>query len=113
MKIRLHDNSVRLRLTQSEVARLAAGDRLEQATVFSPSAKLICSIGPSDQIEAATATFADNRLAVLLPKAQTIRWASGADVGIESHQTVGGNQLLHVLVEKDFACLHSASEQTP
>jgi hypothetical protein len=84
MKIRFHHNSVRVRLTQTEVARLGAGDCIEQDTSFSPTTKLMFSIGSSNQVEAADAMFYDNCLAVMLPKARTVQWATGADVGIAS-----------------------------
>jgi hypothetical protein len=49
MKIRMRGNSVRLRLTRGEVARLAAVGRVEEATEFGlgPEARLIYSLASS------------------------------------------------------------------
>src|SRR5579871_4900147 len=113
MKIRFHNNSVRVRLTQTEVARLGAGNRLEHITTFSPGARFFCSIEPSDQAQIANVTFRDGSLLVMLPKMQTAHWATSDHVGIESRNPVCDSESLHLLVEKDFACLHSAGEQTP
>jgi hypothetical protein len=113
MKIRFHNNSVRVRLTQTEVAQLGAGARIEQVTAFSPMVKFVCSIGPCDRAKSANATFHDKCVIITLPKTQTVHWATGDDVGIESHQLIGNDESLHLLIEKDFACLHSVGEQTP
>jgi hypothetical protein len=106
MKLRIQDNSIRFRLSQSEVAQLAQGLRIEQTTVFSPESKLTCEIlpGPSATVSAG---FADDRITVSLPKHEIAQWATTQVVGIEGKQETVRGQFLEILIEKDFECLHS------
>ena len=110
MKLRIHDNTLRIRVTQSEVARLAAGNPVEQITEFSPTTSLITLVKPSSQVRSTTATFQDNQLSVLLPLDAVTRWAHSDQVGIEASQAVGPDKTLSILIEKDFACMHSGTE---
>jgi hypothetical protein len=41
MKLRFHENSLRLRLSQSEVARLAETGRVENTVSFAPGQVLV------------------------------------------------------------------------
>jgi hypothetical protein len=61
--------------------------------------------------EAVATTFDGVRIAIVLPAERTRRWAESSEVGIESVQDVGGGEVLHLLVEKDFQCLHSKQER--
>ena len=110
MKLRIHDNTLRIRVTQSEVARLAAGNPVEQITEFAPTSFLITLVKPSSQVRSTTATFQDNQLSVLLPLDAVTRWAHSDQVGIEASQTIGSDKTLSILIEKDFECLHSVAE---
>jgi hypothetical protein len=112
MKLRIHGNSVRVRLTQTEVARLAKGERIEQTTAFSATSKLISSIEPSSSAATASAEFDGLRLAIFLPSKHAIHWASSSEVGIEINQPCGGSASLSLLVEKDFECLHAGQNKT-
>ena len=110
MKLRIRGNSVRVRLTQSEVARLAAGNRVEQATTFSPASKLVSSVERSASAASAAVIFDGIHLAVILPSDQVHRWTESDDVSIEYSQPIGSGQLLRILIEKDFECMHSRAE---
>src|SRR4051812_3777746 len=69
MKLRIKGNSIRLRLGQAEVRRLAIDGAVEEFTMFGPSDKqlfgyaLCASLGQSG----VTATFADSRMTVCVP----------------------------------------------
>jgi uncharacterized protein DUF7009 len=106
MKLRIHANSVRVRLTQSEVRSLADGQRIEQATEFPESSRLITQIELSGEIRQSTATFDGGRLTLRLPLDQVRQWAQTNQVGIESDQPIGDGRSLHILIEKDFDCVH-------
>jgi hypothetical protein len=101
MKLRIRGSSIRLRLTQSEVGRVASEGRIEDAIDFG-NAKLAYAFAAGDTLRA---TYTQNRIEVTAPAAQIARWAASEDVGIE-----GKEGALHILVEKDFACLKPRSE---
>ena len=111
MKLRIQGNSVRIRLTQGEVRSLADGQRIEQTTEFSPSSRLITRVETSTNRDRLTAVFDDSRLTIRLPFDQVCSWAKTDQVGIEADQPIGGGRSLHLLIEKDFDCLHPQADE--
>jgi hypothetical protein len=103
VKLRIRGNSIRLRLRQGEVRRLAAEGLVEERTDFGGSNVLIYSL-VADDVPAMTATFDGGRVVVRVPRGVVAQWASGDAVGMEGSQPVGAGSL-KVLVEKDFECL--------
>ena len=97
MKLRIRGNSLRLRLSQSEVTQLAQQGRVEDAIAFGP-AKLTYVLTTS-AVEHVGAIYEDHRIVVTLPKERAARWTSSDEVGIETRGD------LHILVEKDWSCL--------
>jgi len=111
MKVRIHANSIRVRLTQSEVRRIAGGSSVEQTTAFSPLAKLCSRVESSPQVQKPIATFENHCLTLRLPSIEVRRWAESEEVGIEAEQPIEDGTSLHLLVEKDFECLHPRGEE--
>lgn len=107
MKLRLKNNSVRLRLTQTELARFAATGRVEEAIEFGlePSQRFVYAIEVDSETEELQAKFEKNRLTVFVPKKQAEEWSNTSQIGIENEQTLGGDKTLRLVIEKDFACL--------
>ncbi len=68
MKLRLHSNSVRLRLSQSEVEALGATGRLEECVQFMPDRALRYSIECAEVSEP-SATIEGDAIRVKLPRA--------------------------------------------
>lgn len=97
MKLRIRGNSLRLRLSQSEVTQLARDGRVEDAVVFGPS-KLTYVLATAD-VDRVGASYESNAIVVTLPKKRADAWASSDEVGIESEGELG------ILVEKDWSCL--------
>lgn len=113
MKLRIRGNSLRFRLTQGEVARLLAGDRVSESVHFSGADgdTLTYSLQSSESAAQVRAYFAGREVCVDLPDAAVGRWAGGADVGIESTQPIGDGKRLYIVVEKDFRCLQPRPEE--
>ena len=105
MKVRLHGDSLRLRLTQPEVARLAAGGAVETETAFRPGAALTVRAVPSDRPTLAV-TFEGGVVTVAVPRAEVERWAASDAEAVAETQDAGAGRTLAVSVEKDYACLH-------
>ncbi len=110
MKLRIRGNSVRIRVTRNEVAKLAAGERIEQQTEFSATSRLVSTLEPSAHAPGVIATFDGTRLALIVPSDQVRQWAASDQVGIQAEQSTGAGQWLRLLIEKDFECLHSQAE---
>jgi hypothetical protein len=111
MKIRLQANSIRLRLTQSEVRRIADGGIVEETTAFSPFAKLCVRVEPSPHVQKPSATFENQILTLRLQSKEAREWAESERVGIEAEQPIGDGASLRILVEKDFECLHPRADE--
>jgi hypothetical protein len=107
MKLRLKGNSIRLRLGQTEVRRLASGEVVEESTVFGPSqqecfAYALCA---SPEALEVSANFTDRRLVIRVPTSMIHQWATTDQVGIQALQRTGIDEGLSILIEKDFECI--------
>ena len=101
MKLRFHGNSLRLRLDQADVARLAESGRLDETVAFAPGQTLCYSIESSGTAASVRASFEDGKIRVMLPSSDARKWIEGDETGIESCSGP-----LRVIIEKDFKCLH-------
>ena len=104
VKLRVRDNSIRLRLTQTEVDKIQT-DGLVKATVSFPGGSGLDYILESTAAAVkASASFSDGALTVQLPESEVLDWASTEQVSIAADEVLDDGQLLKILVEKDFAC---------
>jgi len=112
MKMRIKGNSLRLRVTRSELARLEAGECLVELTRLGPSPDNVLSYSLKSDESAAEVTlnYQPGRIEVLLPIAALRAWSGGDEVGIYVLLNVGNGESLEVSVEKDYACLDRSAE---
>ena len=101
MKLRVLRDSIRLRLTQGEVARLGAGESIVETTPLSDGAGFEYALTPADT-DTMMATLVDRRLTVTVPGDALAKWAAGDAVGVDCSVDASGPS---IRVEKDFACL--------
>ena len=107
MKLRMKGNSVRLRVTRSELERLLAEGRIEETVYFAAdaSSRLTYALEQSDTVAGTQLLSRPHEIAVLLPKQLASSWAEGADIGVYETIDLGPRGSLELMVEKDFACL--------
>jgi hypothetical protein len=107
MKLRIRGNSIRLRLTQGEVARFADGGLVEEAVEFGgrEDQRFVYALSASTEIDSVSAVLENNRIAVLVPQSQAADWAKTNQISIRVEQSLGAEKALQILIEKDFACL--------
>jgi hypothetical protein len=98
MKLRIQSDSVRLRLSQTEVARFAETGRLEETLNVAPGAVFRYALESGDTL---CVSYHENALRIIVPAAESQTWVNTDQVGISGGTTV------RILVEKDFPCLHS------
>ena len=103
MKIRIKDNSIRLRLTQSEVNQLGEIGIVKCTTEF-VNHPFIYEI-ESAEIADLSAEFIENRILVRMPENLVDKWVSTDKVGY-----AGQSGLVKILVEKDFVCIDNTDE---
>ena len=107
MKLRIQGNSIRVRLTQTEVNNLGEGIDCISHLDFPNGNRL------SYRLSVATALacdFSDNVITVSLPKTAVKAWATTDQVGIKGDLNLENGDKLSILVEKDFQCLTERAE---
>lgn len=105
MKLRIRDNSVRLRLTRGEVDALRDNGVVEARTAFPGGREFRYEVESSPAIVSAGAFLSDGRITVRLPESEVHAWAGSEQVSISGEQQHNNGDTLVILVEKDFACL--------
>jgi len=102
MKIRFKGNSIRLRLTQSEVKKWAADGVIKEVTSFGNKNSLGYQLIMSEESQI-SASFNDDIISIIIPIIVAQKWCQGEQISMES--SIAKDGILHILVEKDFVCL--------
>ncbi len=107
MKLRINGNSLRLRISRSELARFQAVRRIEETVQFTadPEAKLTYALESASQFSPVKVRYASNEVTVVLSEDQVSIWADAGEVGVYTALEMGQAGSLDVIVEKDFACV--------
>lgn len=98
MKLRINENSIRLRLTPEEVGSLSKGEKVSSFVELLNgqfSYELIAG-------DAWGAETAGSSIYISIPQTKVLGWAENSKVGFEQRFENG----LLLLIEKDFQCLH-------
>ena len=105
MKLRIRDNSIRLRLTRVEVDTVSSTG-IVKARVSVPGGDGLDYVLECSAIaKRPSASFSGGALTVTLPESELVQWAKSEQVSIEADEDLGHGDSLKILVEKDFACL--------
>ena len=105
MKLRIRDNSVRLRLTRGEVDSLRLHGIVAATTGFPGGREFQYRVESSPAIVNPAAFFSENTISIRLPEAAVLAWATTEQVSLPGEQVLDDGAKLNILVEKDFACL--------
>ena len=112
MKLRLLDDSIRLRLSQSEVTAAHEHGVVEGQTRFPDGSAFTFVLEALESGSEASASFAGGRLVVRLPAQEISAWAND-DTAVslrgELELPLGGP--LKLLVEKDFRCISPRADE--
>ncbi|MBK6546323.1 MAG: hypothetical protein IPO78_06975 [Saprospiraceae bacterium] len=106
MKFRTNKNSIRFRLSQSEVDEFFTHGLVHECIQFtSNGCDVLCySLIQADH-EAISVTFNNNHLRVYIPSQSAKDWCKSNVIGIETQLQLADHKSLYVLIEKDFQCL--------
>lgn len=105
MKLRIRDNSVRLRLTRGEVDTLRERGVVSCRTGFPGGREFQYAVESSPACVSPGAFLSDSVMSVRLPETAVFAWATTEQVSIEGEQRLQDGETVSILVEKDFACL--------
>ena len=107
MKLRIRGNTLRLRLSRSEVHLVGQGKEVEESTSFPGGGKLkyVLKQSPSKTSVVKTNIGDNSCINVIVDQNKAKKWAKSEEVGLfGAEPLVLGS--LELLIEKDFACLN-------
>jgi hypothetical protein len=105
LKLRVLDNSIRLRLTQTEVETVSTDGLVRGRVRFAGSNTFDYVLESSPATVKPEAHLSNNVLTVRIPQMDIKNWVESDQVSIRSEQLLDDGDQLHILVEKDFHCL--------
>ena len=105
MKIRIRDNSVRLRLSRGEVEAIRADGVVSSSTGFPGNAEFRYTLESDSASVNPGADFSGNEIRIRLPKTVVDNWTNSEQVSVHGEQRLDNGDTLVLLIEKDFACL--------
>lgn len=113
MKLRIKGNSLRLRITRSEVDSLVNDGRIEETTWLGrdDGSRISYVLEHEAGAKAVDLRFNPPVLAVVVPTFQVREWATSDEVGIYKRLDLGVRGAVDLVIEKDFACLHGTDEE--
>ena len=104
MKLRIKGNSLRIRLTKTEVNIIANTGYLEEETLFGNN-KFVYALQRVDEGNELSAALEENKMIIFVPSSLTKEWPANNIVGFNAEMPVADNKTLFLLIEKDFVCL--------
>ncbi len=107
MKLRIKGNSIRFRVTRSELDTLVDDGRIEETVWLGTDAqsRLTYALQHVASANSVTLRFNLPEIAVLIPTHEIRKWRGSGQVGVYASIPLGARSPLQLAVEKDFACL--------
>ena len=99
MKLRILGDSLRLRLSKSDVKTFAETGRVEEVTHFGPQAQMRYALVHAQDVARLEAAFDGSEIVVRMPSSMARGWADTDTITLQ-----GEHGELSLLVEKDFKC---------
>jgi repressor of nif and glnA expression len=109
MKIRIQGNSIRYRLTRTEVRELQEKGIVQKHTTFNRK-NFAYRVLEKEGITALEADFQNDTISLFFPKVENEKWADLERVGYANDMILDNGQTLRLLLEKDFVCLDERVE---
>ena len=110
MKLRIKGNSIRFRLTQSEVEELNKKGHVEDLVNFGDGVKFIYEIKADLNKNILEPVFKANKISVLVCQDQISQWALTDKVTIKENYINSDGDEVIVMIAKDFKCLSLIDE---
>ena len=110
MKIRIKGNSIRLRLTKTDVQNLKDFGKIEEKTILSEKQIFKYTLEINTNISEISAKFEDNTITILLSKENANILTETDEITVQGSQKNGTENGLLLLIEKDLQCLDSTNE---
>ncbi|MBK7223080.1 MAG: hypothetical protein IPH94_17715 [Saprospiraceae bacterium] len=109
MKLRIKGNSIRLRLTKSEVLQFSETGVFEEKTSFGKT-ELVYRLKSMEGSDILSASYENNVVTVFMEQKLASAWYTSDDVGYKHIFKPADDSEIFLLVEKDFVCLDETFE---
>jgi hypothetical protein len=107
MKLRIEDNSLRLRLSEAEVQQFAHAGRVAAVLPLGPTtADQLTYALERVETEDFRVTYGAGAITVKVPATLATHWTSTDQNGFSATLLLSEDQSLKVLIEKDLDCRH-------
>ncbi len=110
MKIRIKGNSIRLRLTKTDIQNLKTVEKVEEKTILSGNQIFQYSLEKNENSDSLKATFENSKISVFLPQNEWETLVNTDEITVSGHQENGEEGNLFLLIEKDLKCLDATFE---
>ncbi len=110
MKLRIKNNSIRIRLTRPEVEIFGKEKYLEEHTEFGNAIFTYAIRSDSNSTEI-TADLSNNKITMHIPAAIMEEFVSADTVGFQHDMPLENGKKLFLLLEKDFKCIDQEVEE--
>ena len=111
MKLRIKGNSVRLRLSKTDVEKLVVAKYLEERTSFGNNT-FTYALQSKDGGDKLSANFDGGKITVFIPEVFIKDWVVNDVIGFNATEQVNDTESLYIQVEKDFKCLDETTDQS-
>jgi uncharacterized protein DUF7009 len=108
VKLRIFDDSIRFRLTRSEVARIEHGETVESVCRFPGGETLVYALTVGD-VKRLDARMRDGRIEIAIPRDRALTWASSNEISLRGEARANG--VFRMLIEKDFTCIEPRADE--
>jgi len=103
MKLRIKGNSVRLRLSKTDIDTFGKDGYLEEKTEF-PNHTFTYAVQKLFDGKTLDASFTEQKLTVYIPHDIQENWINSELVGFDHQLQIADDKTLFLLIEKDFKC---------
>jgi len=109
MKLRIKGNSLRIRLTKTEVDNFGKNGLLEEQTRFGNEV-FTYALQSRAADGGLAASMEKNKITMWVPEKIKEEWVNTDVVGFQNKMDIGNGEQLFLLLEKDFVCIDNTFE---
>ena len=103
MKLRIYNNSIRIRLSKPEVEQFCRDKNLRDHISF-PGNNFSYALQVLPGMTEFAADFAQGTMTITVPEAVIQNWDTSEETGFQATVDSGKGELLRLIIEKDFKC---------
>jgi hypothetical protein len=113
MKLRIKGDSLRLRVSRSELGHFLAGGRVQETIHLGAAkeARLTYALEIALQTAPVQVRYEAQTVTLSLSERQARNWSNPTEIGVYTAIDIDPEISLEVIIEKDFACLDRGDEE--